>query len=127
MFEKLKAFYSVFTAGQSVVHAVRLKKVQAYGGLFAGFIGAALAVAKGFGYVVPLTDEQVISLGTACAVLFGLFNAGATVASTDKIGLPSLEDQESNADNAEHISWPRISTESTSTDVSLALGTDNQN
>lgn len=113
MFEKLKDFYALFTAGQSVANAIKLKKVQVYGGAFAGFLGAVVAIAKAFGYDLPISDEQLVQLGGAAATIFGMFNMGATVASTDKFGLPSREAQARHAADAEHISVPRISTEST--------------
>lgn len=115
MFEKLKKFYAVFTAGQSVVNAVRLKKIQAAGGLLAGFLGALIAVAKTYGYDIPLTDEQLFNIGGACIAIFGLFNAGATVASTDKLGLPNRGEQDRYLDILVRPNMPTIPTQSGST------------
>lgn len=95
MFEKAKSFYAVFTSGQAVVEAVRLKKLQISGGLIAGLLGALIALAKGFGYEIPLTDDQLLQIGGGAAALFGLLNAGATVASTDKFGLPAQSQSDS--------------------------------
>lgn len=46
--------------------------------------GVALAVAKEFGYEVILSDDIV---SAAALVVWGVFNAWSTAATTDKIGL----------------------------------------
>lgn len=88
MFEKLRAFYSVFQAGKVVANPAAWKRGQMTGGLVAGLLGALIAFAKVFGYDIPLSDEQLLQIGGAAVAVFGLFNAGATVATTDKLGLP---------------------------------------
>ena len=117
MFEKLKDFYALFTAGQSVENAIRLKKTQIYGGAFAGFLGALVVLAKVFGYDLPITDEQLVQLGGACATLFGMYNAGATVASTDKLGLPSKQKQIASSDSTDQSEVPAVSAPPTPTAV----------
>lgn len=52
-------------------------------------IGAALAIAKEFGYTLALSDDTV---NAAALVVWGVFNAWSTVATTDKIGLRSKVD-----------------------------------
>lgn len=47
-------------------------------------IGVALAIAQGFGYEIHLADDVVAAAGV---VVWGVFNAWSTVATTDKIGL----------------------------------------
>jgi hypothetical protein len=88
MLEKLKAFYSLFCAGQAVANPAAWKKGQMTGSLLASFLAAAVALAKGFGYDLHLTDEQLLQVGGTIVTVYGMFNAGVTVASTDKIGLP---------------------------------------
>jgi hypothetical protein len=53
----------------------------------AAFFGAVVAAAKAFGYDLPLTDEQLAQIGGAVLAIFGLFNTGATAASSEKVGL----------------------------------------
>lgn len=89
MLNKLQAIYAVFTAGQAVANPAAWKRGQISGGLVAGFLGACLALAKVFGYAVPLTDEQIIQVGGAVVALWGVCNGAITVASTDKLGLPA--------------------------------------
>ncbi|MFZ6773018.1 hypothetical protein ACO0LB_09930 [Undibacterium sp. SXout7W] len=87
MFERLSSFYNVFRAGQSVADAVKLKNKQlilnALVALFSGVIG----IGKIYGYDFHLTPDDITHIAGVGAVLIGLFNAGATVASTDKIGI----------------------------------------
>ena len=89
MLDKLKSLYDVFRAGQAVADPLAWKKGQMTGGLIAGFLGACIATAKAFGYDIPLSDSDLLQIGGAVIAVFGLFNAGATVASTDKFGLPA--------------------------------------
>jgi hypothetical protein len=87
MFDKIKDIFKVLNTGKMVADPVAWKKGQITGGLVAGFLGALIALAKGFGYVIPLTDDQLLQIGGAVVAVFSLFNAGATVVSTDKLGL----------------------------------------
>ena len=91
MIDKLKAFYSVFCAGQSVANPAAWKQGQMTGGIVAGLIGALVALSKTFGYEIHLTNDQLLQLGGTAVTLFGLFNAGITVASSDKVGLPGTK------------------------------------
>lgn len=87
MFERAADFYKIFRAGQSVADAVHLKNKQNLGNAIAVLLGLLVAVAKAYGVNIPLDDGQLVQLGGAAAILYGMFNVGATVASTDKIGL----------------------------------------
>lgn len=97
MIEKLKALYAVFTAGQMVAHPVLWKKRQISAGMLAGLFGAVVALAKTFGYSIPLTDDQLLQIGGACVALLGLFNGGVTVATTDKLGMSARADGRTDA------------------------------
>lgn len=100
MWEKLKAFYNVFRAGESVANPEAWKKGQITGGILATFLGAVVAAAKVFGYDLPLTDEQLAQIGGAVLAVFGLFNAGSTAASSDKVGiLPKKDDPTGNGNS----------------------------
>ena len=108
MLEKLTAFYRVFTAGQMVANPVAWKHGQITGGLVAGFLGACIATAKVLGYEIPLSDDQLLQIGGAVVALFGLFNAGATVASTDKLGLSPRPEPVGPVDSPLSVSVPAI-------------------
>ena len=87
MFNKLKSFYAVFTAGQVVANPVAWKRGQVTASMVAAFLGALITIARIYGVNLPLTDEQLLQVGGTVVTLFGVFNSGVTVASTDKIGL----------------------------------------
>lgn len=84
MFEKLSKGFAVFKAGEKVVEDVRLKRQQ-LGASIGALLIAGMALARAFGYELPLSDDQLMQLGGGLGVLLSLFNYGATVASTDKL------------------------------------------
>ena len=86
---KIKAIYRVFTTGQQVANPVLWKKSQITGGMVTGLIAALVALAKAFGYALPLTDDQLIQIGGAVVAVWGVLNGAATVASTTTLGLPA--------------------------------------
>lgn len=97
MFNKVKALVSlpdVLRQGKMVANPEAWKKGQITGGIIAGLIGSIIATAKMFGYELPLSDEQILSIGSAVVAISGLFYTPiVTVATTDKIG---IQDKTSN-------------------------------
>lgn len=87
MLNKLKAFYAVFEAGKSVANPAAWKMGQVTGGIVAAFLGACLVAAKVMGYDIPLDNESLVQIGGAIVAVFGLFNAGTTVATTKTLGV----------------------------------------
>jgi len=87
MLDKLQDFYNLFRDGQSVADAVGLKNKQNLANAITVFLGTALAIGKLYGFNLPLDDSSLVSFGGAAAAIWGVFNVGATVASSDKIGL----------------------------------------
>jgi len=87
---KLLAALNVFRKGQVVANPAAWKNGQITGSVLAGFLGALVAGAKTFGYNLPLTDDQLLTIGGAIVAIAGLFlNTTATVVSSDKVGLPA--------------------------------------
>ncbi|MDY7537629.1 hypothetical protein QN372_00555 [Undibacterium sp. RTI2.1] len=91
MFEKLGLFYNVFRQGQAVADAAKLKNKQLLASALAIFLATVVGIGKQYGYDFHLSSSDLNSIAGFGAVLFGLFNVGATVASSDKIGLPAKE------------------------------------
>lgn len=83
---KLKALYSVFKAGEQVANPAALKKAQLAANA-ASFFGSIVVLAKVFGYELPVSNDDLVALGATAAFIYSLFNGGATVASSTKIGL----------------------------------------
>jgi len=94
----LGKFYDIFTKGKQVADAVKTKNQQN----FVNALGAVLTVGAGlwraYGHNFPLTDADLLQLAGTAGVIFGLFNVGSTVASTDKIGLPPRKQPDANVD-----------------------------
>ncbi len=92
MLEKIRAFYNVFRAGQSVANPRALKQAQLATNI-AALLGAVVVLGRLFNYDLHLDDGEIVTLSGAIAIVLGLFNIGATVASTNKIGLPAAPAQ----------------------------------
>lgn len=92
MFNKVKALVSlpdVLRQGKMVANPEAWKRGQVTGGVVAGLLGSVIAIAKLLGYELPLSDDQLLSIGSAVVAVCGLFYTPiVTVATTDKIGLP---------------------------------------
>lgn len=91
MFNKVRAIISlpdILRQGKMVANPEAWKKGQITGGIIAGLIGSIIAIAKTFGYELPLSDEQILSIGSGIVAISGLFYTPiVTIASTDKVGI----------------------------------------
>jgi hypothetical protein len=87
---KLIALFSVFRKGKEVANPEAWKNGQITGSVIAGLLAAIVALAKTFGYDLPLSDADILSIGTSIVVIVGLFvNPAITIASSKKVGLPT--------------------------------------
>jgi hypothetical protein len=87
---KLYAIFDVFRKGSSLANPAPWKTGQVAANV-AAFISACAVLAKYFGIEVPLTDEQAIAIGSGVAAVAAITNGMLTVATTDKIGLPTVD------------------------------------
>jgi hypothetical protein len=97
---KLLAALQVYRKGHCVTNPEAWKNGQVTASVLAGVLGALIALAKTYGYDLPLSDDQLLTIGGAIIAIVGLFvNPTATVVSSDKIGLSandaSTDDQNS--------------------------------
>ena len=99
MFEnlgKLKDAFNVYRAGQAVADEIFLKKAQLSVNAITVLLVAIVALLKAFNVNIPLDDAQLTQIAGTLITIAGLFNAHATIASTDKFGiLPAKQDGES--------------------------------
>jgi len=87
---KLIALFSVFRKGKQVANPEAWKTGQITGSVIAGLLAALVGLAKAFGYELPLSDADILSIGTSIVVIVGLFvNPAITIASSEKVGLPT--------------------------------------
>lgn len=90
MMKKLLAFLSVFRKGRQVANPAAWKAGQITGSVLAGLLGAIVALTKVFGYELPLSDDQLLAIGSAIVAIVGLFISPAiTTATSEKVGLQS--------------------------------------
>ena len=91
MFNKIKALIDipgVLKQGKMVANPEAWKKGQITAGVVAGLLGAIVAGCRAFGYDLPLTDDQILTIGSAVVAIGGLFwTPTVTTISTDKIGI----------------------------------------
>jgi hypothetical protein len=89
---KLLALLSVYHKGSIVANPTAWKNGQITASMLAGLLGAVIALAKTFGYSLPLSDDQLLTIGGSIIAVAGLFlNPTATIVSSDKVGLPSSD------------------------------------
>ncbi len=93
MFQKVKALIdlpSVLQKGKMVSNPEAWKKGQVTAGVLAGLMGSAITIARAFGYDLPLTDDQLLTIGSAVVAVTGLFwTPAVTLATSEKVGLQS--------------------------------------
>ena len=94
---KLLAALNVFRKGQVVANPTAWKTGQITGSILAGLLAAIVAGAKAFGYELPVSDDQLLAIGSGIVAVVGLFlNPAATVVSSDKVGLPAVNEADNN-------------------------------
>jgi len=87
---KILAALQVYRKGNVVANPTAWKNGQVTASVVAGLLGALVALAKTFGYSLPLSDDQLLTIGGAIVAIAGLFlNPTATVVSSEKVGLPA--------------------------------------
>lgn len=95
---KLLAFFSVLRKGNQVANPTAWKQGQITASVVAGLLGALVSLAKAYGYELPLTDDQLIAIGSAIVAIVGLFISPAlTISTTTKVGLPAEPDAQAKA------------------------------
>ena len=96
--DKILAALQVYRKGNAVANPTAWKNGQITASLLAGLLGALVALAKTFGYELPMSDDQLLTIGGAIIAIAGLFlNPTATVVSSDKVGLSAINETDNNA------------------------------
>jgi len=89
MFEKLKLFYDLFRKGQEVANPDSWKNKQITANILAGIILSIVALAKAFGYDLPIDQDMAISIGGG---FITIVNVILTITTSKKVGLPAKSD-----------------------------------
>lgn len=85
--------FTVLQKGASLTNPSAWKNVQ----LVSNVIIAIVALLGAFGYKLAITDDTITQVA---AVIAALANAWITVASSDKVGLPTTADSDAPIDNS---------------------------
>jgi len=84
----LPDFLKALKAGDELAKPETWKRAQVWTGSLTALLGALAAIANAYGYPIPLDEAQIAALVSALAVLVGVFQSWATIATTRRIGLP---------------------------------------
>lgn len=88
MIAQFQAFFVLFHQGKSLANSATWKnRTLATNGLIA-LLGAAIAIAKGFGYDFNIDDQTTQILGAGIVAFVGVANNVMHVITSDKVGLP---------------------------------------
>jgi hypothetical protein len=80
-------FLKALKAGEELTNAVTWKNRQALINALVALLVPVAAIARAYGYPIPLSDDQIVQLVGLFVVL--VFNVWATFATTARIGLPA--------------------------------------
>ncbi len=92
MFDYIKLIMGVFHQGQAIVSAAKVKNWTLVGNASAVLLGVLVAIAKVSGHDIPLSNDDLVTLGAAVTVVLGVFNPVSAIITSDKIGLPAKSD-----------------------------------
>jgi len=83
----LPDFLRVIKAGEEVINPETWKNRQSLVNALVALLIPAVAIARSYGYAIPLSDDQIVQLVGLLTLL--LFNVWATLATSKRVGVPS--------------------------------------
>ena len=86
---KILAFLNSFRKGQVVANPEAWKKGEVGVGALSAFFVSIVALAKAFGYELPVSEGQLYDIALGVIAFVSIFFPVSAVVSSDKIGLPS--------------------------------------
>lgn len=87
--EKLMSFFSLFRKGSEVADPTKWKKHQVSANMVGGVILAIVAVARSYGYKLPIDDATALTIGGG---IVAIVNVVLTVVTSTKAGLGKAPD-----------------------------------
>lgn len=79
--------FRVLRAGEELANAETWKRRQVLVNALTVLLSSGLAVAAAYGHALNIDQDGVASIAGAVAAVVGVFNAWATVATTERIGV----------------------------------------
>lgn len=95
MIKEFQAFFTLFQQGKQLTNSKLWKDRQNASNVLTAVLGAAVVVAGGFGYVVPVDQNTLAAAAGGIAALVGVFNAVITTITSAKVGVQSKTDSQS--------------------------------
>lgn len=83
----LPDFLRVIKAGEEVINPETWKTRQSLANALAVLLVSAAAIARSYGYAIPLSDDQIVQFVGLLTLL--MFNIWATFATSKRVGLPA--------------------------------------
>lgn len=88
MIPEFQAFLTLFRQGKELKNAAVWKNRTMATNALIAFLGAALVVAKGFGYDISIDQQTLTALAGGISAAVCLFNTVMHVITSAKVGLP---------------------------------------
>lgn len=88
MIPQFAAFFTLFRQGKELTNAASWKNKTIAVNSLVSMLGAALVVARGFGYDISIDDQTIQTAGAGIFALYCAGNAIMHVITSKKVGLP---------------------------------------
>lgn len=88
---KLLAFLNTFRKGEVVANPAAWKKGEIGVGALTAFFVSVVALAKAFGYELPISEGQLYDISLGIIAFISIFFPVSAVVSSDKVGLSSKD------------------------------------
>lgn len=92
MIKEFAAFFTLFRQGKELTNAATWKQRTVAANLLVSVLGAALLVARGFGYGIEIDDDTIQALAGGIAAAVCLGNSVMHCISSKRAGLPARRD-----------------------------------
>jgi hypothetical protein len=91
MIHKVTSALTVLRRGQMVANPETWKNRQIAVTAVSALVAAVFGLAEVFGYGVPIDKESLDGIAAGIVTLVLMFNGWATIATTEKVGLPPVQ------------------------------------
>lgn len=92
MIKEFGAFLNLFRQGKELSNSATWKNRTNMANALTGILSSAVVIAGGFGYEIPVAEEQLQQVGLGLAAVVCLVNIVVHVITSKKVGLPARPD-----------------------------------
>jgi len=89
MISEFRAFFAAFQQGKQLASSKTWKNRQIAAGALTSFLGAAIVIAKGFGYDLQIDQATLEAFAGGVAAVYGVFNAIIAATTSKTVGVPT--------------------------------------